>query len=77
MSEIYKRPSAREFAQLIRDYSQNGQRGITVICDNRKPMRHFVVTYVSEEAGGYVAGREKEQRRVVTIKFADIKEVRI
>ncbi len=66
-----------QLAQQIRDYSANGTRGITIFSDARKPLRDFVVTYVSEEGGGYIAGHEKGQRRIVTMKFSEISEVRI
>lgn len=72
-----KKPSPKELAATIRDYSANGTRGITIFSENMKPLRDFVVTYVSEESGGYVAGHQKDQRRIITLKFADIKEIRI
>ncbi len=67
----------RELAAQIRDYSANGTRSILIISETMKPLRDFLVTYVSEESGGYLAGHQKDQRRIITLKFADIKEIRV
>lgn len=72
-----KKPTPKELAAMIRDYSANGSRTITILSETMKPLRDFIVTYVSEESGGYVAGHLKDQRRIITMKFADIKEIRI
>lgn len=65
----------KEWARMLNDMSQNGHRAITLLCENRKPLREFTITYVSEN-DGYLAGREKDQKRVMTIKFNELKEIR-
>lgn len=72
-----KKPTPKELAAVIRDYSANGTRTITIFSETMKPLRDFIVTYVSEESGGYLAGHQKDQRRIITMKFADIKEIRV
>ena len=76
MVDKKKQIDPKKFAQQIRDYSANGTRGIIIFSEARKPLRDFVVTYVSEE-GGYLAGHERNQKRVITMKFSEISDVRI
>jgi hypothetical protein len=78
MAEAKKKvPTTAQLAQQIRDFSANGQRGIVIFCEARKPLRDFIVTYVSEEGGGYLAGHENGTRRIITMKFHEITEIRI
>ncbi|MBM3269363.1 MAG: hypothetical protein FJZ01_17105 [Candidatus Sericytochromatia bacterium] len=77
MPDKKKMPTPAQLAQQIRDFSANGSRAITIFSDARKPLRDFIVTYVSEEGGGYLAGHEKNTKRVITMKFSEISEVRI
>jgi hypothetical protein len=76
MVDKKKKIDPKQLAQQIRDYSANGTRGIIIFSETRKPLRDFVVTYVSED-GGYLAGHERSQKRVITMKFSEISDVRI